>query len=164
MSDAFFNGPRKVDLSVELYFKKVHPDAVIPQKQTHGSVGYDLYSVEEKYILPGEWEMISTGLKLANVKRLGTQNIPVDIQIRPRSGMAAKSGVTVLNSPGTVDPDYRGEMMVILINHGKGPYLVRKGDRIAQMVVAPFLNCGIDVVDDVSPTQRGEGGFGSTGK
>lgn len=165
MADAFSTRKaRRIDASVDLQFKLLNDRATLPARQSDGAVGFDIHAAEDKYIHPGEWAAISTGLQLANVVCVGTSHIPVDIQIRPRSGLAAKVGVTVLNAPGTVDPDYRGEIKVLLINHGQSIYAVQQGDRIAQMVVAPFLNCSITATSQVRDTTRGAGGFGSTGK
>lgn len=108
-------------------------------------------------LLPGARALIPTGLAL---------ELPVgyEAQVRPRSGLAIKHGVTLLNSPGTVDADYRGELMVIMINHGAEPFLIRRGDRIAQLVVAPVSHVEIVVVEELAATARGQGGFGSTGQ
>jgi dUTP pyrophosphatase len=130
-----------------------------PEYATEGSSGFDLRASESKTIEPGCYEMVSTGLFF---------EIPVnfEIQIRPRSGLAAKNGVTVLNTPGTIDSDYRGEIKVILINHGKQTFNIEPGDRIAQAVIAQTsttyvkLNKVNQISDD---TQRSSGGFGSTG-
>jgi dUTP pyrophosphatase len=108
-------------------------------------------------LAPGERAMIPTGLTIA---------LPpgYEAQVRPRSGLAAKFGITCLNSPGTIDADYRGEVKVILINLGKEPFLVSRGERIAQMVVAPVTRIDLSLVDQLDDTQRGAGGFGSTGR
>lgn len=107
-------------------------------------------------IMPGKTALVPTGLSIA---------LPIgfEAQIRPRSGLAAKFGVTVLNSPGTIDSDYRGEIKVILINHGENPFVINNGDRIAQMVIARHEVCSFETVLSLDDTQRGEGGFGSTG-
>ena len=106
---------------------------------------------------PGKYAMVPTGLAIA---------LPpgFEAQVRPRSGLAAKHGVTVLNSPGTVDADYRGEINVILINHGEAPFPIRRGERIAQMVIAPVTQAQLVAVTSLSATDRGSGGFGSTGR
>ncbi|MBQ0050814.1 MAG: dUTP diphosphatase [Treponema sp.] len=131
----------------------------IPAYQTKGAAGCDVcaFLAEDFVLKAGERGMIPTGIKMA---------IPegFEVQVRPRSGLAAKSGVTVLNTPGTIDSDYRGEVKVILINLSKEDFVIHNGDRIAQLVVAPVTQ-GIFVQTDVlDETERGEGGFGSTGK
>lgn len=144
---------------MKLKFIKDHPDAVIPKYATEGSAGFDLVSIDDEIIMPGERILISTGLKA---------EIPTgkEIQIRPRSGLAVKFGVTVLNTPGTIDADYKGVIKIILINHGTEPYGIIKGDRIAQGVFASAEQA--DIVEgkheDLSSSLRGDGGFGSTGK
>lgn len=107
-------------------------------------------------LLPGEFRMIPTGIQL---------EIPVgyEVQVRPRSGLAAKHGITVLNSPGTIDSDYRGEIKVILINHGKEEFIINSGDRIAQLVAARVEQALFQLSDELNDSERGEGGFGSTG-
>ncbi|MBO5770004.1 MAG: dUTP diphosphatase [Spirochaetales bacterium] len=107
-------------------------------------------------LLPGEFRMIPTGIRL---------EIPVgyEVQVRPRSGLAAKHGITVLNSPGTIDSDYRGEVKVILINHGKEEFIINSGDRIAQLVAARVEQALFQLSDELNDSERGEGGFGSTG-
>lgn len=137
---------------------RLHPDAQLPRYQTPGSAGFDLVSVERVELNSGEWRAISTGLAI---------ELPVgyELQIRPRSGLALKKGVTLLNSPGTIDSDYRGEIKVILINFGKEPVILEKGERIAQGVIAPVIQTQWEEVEreELTPTQRGAGGFGSTG-
>lgn len=129
-----------------------------PTYATVMSAGMDLYAAVDNdiYIRVGQTQMIPTGLKIA---------IPSDheAQVRPRSGLAAKHGVTVLNTPGTIDADYRGEIKVILINHGQKDFIVTRGLRIAQMVVAKYEKMSISEVDELNETVRGSGGFGSTG-
>jgi dUTP pyrophosphatase len=133
----------------------------LPRQQTPGSAGLDLAAAlapdEAIEIAPGAVAMIPTGLTIA---------IPLgyEAQIRPRSGLAAKHGITVLNSPGTVDADYRGEVKVMLINHGSAPFAVRRGERIAQMVVAPVSQVVFEEVEALDETERGAGGHGSTGR
>jgi dUTP pyrophosphatase len=133
-------------------------DLEFPRYMSATASGVDLRAADEEgvEIGPGEIEMIPTGLFMA---------IPpgYEGQVRPRSGLAAKHGVTVLNTPGTVDSDYRGEVRVILINHGPKPFTVRRGDRIAQMVFAPVTQAELVEVDELPATGRGEGGFGHTG-
>lgn len=128
-----------------------------PVYQTKDSAGCDLCSSEDVMIPSGQWRLVGTGLFL---------EIPEGFMgmVCPRSGLAAKHGITVLNSPGIVDSDYRGEVKVILINHGKSDYSVKTGDRIAQMIFAPFLQAKLLQVNQLSETERGSGGFGSTGK
>lgn len=130
--------------------------AKLPVYQTSGAAGADLCSLEELYIRHGEYHLISTGVHL---------ELPegIECQVRPRSGLAVKYGVTVLNSPGTIDSDYRGEVKVALINHGQLPFHVNVGDRIAQLVFANVTRAFFEQVDELSDTERGSGGFGSTG-
>ena len=140
----------------ELLIKKLHNEAKIPEKAHKTDAGFDLFSVEETVISPGEYKLIKTGISI---------QLPpgTEAQIRPRSGMALKFGITVLNSPGTIDEEYRGEIGVILINHGKSDFHVEKQMKIAQMVVAPVMQVGIKEIAVLTETVRGEGGFGSTG-
>lgn len=131
----------------------------LPTYATKGSAGMDLRAnlQEDVVIAPGERKLISTGLKIS---------LPIgyEAQIRPRSGLALKKGVTVLNSPGTVDSDYIGDIGVILINHGEESFTVSNGDRIAQMVIAKHETVEFEQVESLDETERGAGGFGSTGK
>ncbi|HNW34793.1 MAG TPA: dUTP diphosphatase [Candidatus Ozemobacteraceae bacterium] len=128
----------------------------LPAQATNGAAGYDVCAREALSLAPGAFGRIGTGLKL---------EIPhgYEAQVRPRSGLAAKHGVTVLNAPGTIDSDYRGEVCVILINHGSRPFCIEPGMRIAQLVFAPVTQVGFERTEDVAVTQRGAGGFGSTG-
>ena len=135
---------------------KLDKSATIPQYSHPGDAGLDLFSIAEQTILPGEAQLIPTGIAIA--LPTGTE-----AQIRPRSGLALKHSITVLNSPGTIDAGYRGEIGVILINHGKNPFQVLSGMKIAQMVIASVINAEIETVENLSTTSRGEGGFGSTG-
>lgn len=132
--------------------------ASVPFYATEGSAGMDLCASTESSIIlsPGERKLIPTGLRIA---------LPAgfEAQVRPRSGLALKFGVTVLNSPGTIDSDYRGEIGVILINHGTEPFEVKQGDRIAQMVVARYTRVNWRIVENLDATDRGEGGFGHSG-
>lgn len=132
------------------------PGASLPTYATDGASGCDLRANEEVMIYPGKRYAVRTGLFLA---------IPPggEAQVRPRSGLALKHGVTVLNSPGTVDSDYRGEVRVLLINHGDAPFEVKNGDRIAQLVFAQTIQAKFSEVDVLDDTDRGTGGFGSTG-
>ena len=131
----------------------------LPAFATPSSAGMDLRAFLDSDIViaPGERALVPTGLHMA---------LPVgyEAQVRPRSGLAYKHGVTVLNSPGTIDADYRGDVGVILINHGDSDFVVQSGDRIAQLVVAQYASFTWDAVTDLSDTARGEGGFGHTGK
>ncbi len=133
----------------------------LPAYETEGAAGMDLRAAVPEdapvTLRPGERQMIPTGLSMA---------IPpgYELQVRPRSGLAAKHGLTCLNSPGTVDSDYRGELKVILINLGAEPFVVQRGERIAQMVVAPVTRGVFEEVEVLPETARGEGGFGSTGR
>lgn len=138
--------------------QRLRPSAVFPVRATEKSVGLDLHADLDAplTISPGKWEVVPTGLAF-NLENC-------EGQIRPRSGLAAKFGVTVLNSPGTIDPDYRGEVKVILINFGPSDFVVNPGDRIAQLVVLPRWRVWVDEVEALDDTDRGSGGFGSTGR
>ena len=144
---------------VKIKIKKLNPKVKIPHYETEGSSGMDLIAFVKGSlkIKPNSSEIIPTGISIA---------IPEDteIQIRPRSGLAAKSRISVLNTPGTIDSDYRGELKVILFNHGMDDFIINNGDRIAQMVLMPVLKASFDEVDELPNTVRGSGGFGSTGK
>lgn len=133
----------------------------LPAYQSADAAGLDLLAAVPKdkpvALAPGAYAMIPTGLVIALPSGF-------EAQVRPRSGLAAKHGVTVLNSPGTVDADYRGEVCVLLINHGKEPFMIRRGERIAQMVIAPVVQAALVPVATLSSTDRGAGGFGSTGR
>ncbi|WHY97352.1 dUTP diphosphatase [Peribacillus simplex] len=142
---------------VTVKIRKLVDEANIPFYAHQGDAGMDIYSIEECKIDPGETKLIRTGLQI----ELPTNT---EAQIRPRSGLALKNSITVLNSPGTIDEGYRGEIGVILINHGKEPFLVEKQMRIAQIVIKPVLKAIIqEVSTDLSSTERAEGGFGSSG-
>lgn len=142
--------------SNQINFQKINPDARIPQYATEGSAGFDFCSVLDYSLKPMERKLFPTGLKL---------EIPrgYELQIRPRSGLALKFGITVLNSPGTIDSDYRGEIGILLVNFGDKPYDVKKGERIAQGVLAPYTQATFREVSSLEETSRGTGGFGSTG-
>ena len=142
---------------LKLKVQKIHNEAIIPNYSHQGDAGLDLYSVEEVKINPSETALIKTGIKI----ELPPQT---EAQVRPRSGLALKHGITVLNTPGTIDEGYRGEVGVVLINHGKETFIVEKGMKIAQMVVKPVWYVEVDEVEELSETERAEGGFGSTGK
>ena len=139
-----------------LKFKRIHPEATLPAYAHEGDAGMDVRSVEELEILPGARALVHTGLVMM---------LPPgwEAQVRPRSGLALKHGVTVLNTPGTIDAGYRGEVGVILANFGSEPFRVGKGDKVAQIVVAPVVRAGIVEAAEVDDTERGAGGFGSTG-
>jgi dUTP pyrophosphatase len=142
---------------MKLKIKKLNPEAIIPAYQTKEAAGFDLHSIENVVLKPGERKLIGTGLAFEI-------EYGYEVQIRPRSGLAFKHGITVLNSPGTIDSDYRGEIKVLLINHSDEEFEIKKGDRIAQAVVASVIQAEIVEVEELSSTERGEGGFGSTGK
>lgn len=133
-------------------------DLPLPKYETPGSAGMDLLAAidEPLTIAPGETKLVKTGLAIALEKGF-------EAQVRPRSGLALKNGITVLNSPGTVDSDYRGEVCAILINHSKVDFTITRGMRIAQMVIAKYEQAKIEEVADLDETARGKGGFGSTG-
>ena len=143
-----------------IYIKKLpHAlDLPLPEYATEQSAGLDLLAAIEQEIIikSGTFALIPTGIAIAL-----PQN--TEAQIRPRSGLAAKHGVTVLNSPGTIDADYRGEIKVILVNHGKEDFMINRGMRIAQAVIANYLHVGMREVEDLEETERGVKGFGSTG-
>lgn len=142
---------------MKLHIKKLNTDAKLPEKAHKTDAGFDLFSIESKEIKAGETKLIKTGISM---------QLPAntEAQIRPRSGLALKHSITVLNSPGTIDEEYRGEIGVILINHGKETFAVEKNMKIAQMVVQPTLSVDIEEVEgNLSNTVRGSGGFGSTG-
>ncbi len=141
----------------KLKIQKIHNEAIIPSYAHKGDAGLDLYSVENITINPSETALIKTGIKI----QLPPQT---EAQVRPRSGLALKCGITVLNTPGTIDEGYRGEVGVILINHGREPFIVEKGMKIAQMIVKPVWYVDIEEVEELSDTERAEGGFGSSGK
>jgi len=128
----------------------------LPAYATAGAAGMDVVSAEDVTIAPGARHAVATGLAMA---------IPqgYEIQVRPRSGLAYKHGITVPNTPGTIDSDYRGELKVLLINHGTEPFPIARGDRVAQLVLAPVVQAAWTEVDELDATARGEGGFGSTG-
>ena len=144
---------------VKVLVKKLNPKVQLPTYKTKGSSGMDLMAFIESpiEILPNTSALIPTGISVA---------IPndVEIQIRPRSGLAAKSNVSVLNTPGTIDSDYRGEIKIILFNHGNQKFIVKNNDRIAQMILMPVLKVNFEEVESLPDTLRGSGGFGSSGK
>lgn len=139
--------------------KRLRPGAELPRYQTAGAAGMDLHAALDVPITlaPGARALVPTGLALA---------IPVgwEGQVRPRSGLAAKHGVTVINAPGTIDSDYRGEVGVVLVNHGQEPFVIKSGERIAQIVFAPYAQATLLEVEELDETERGAGGYGSTGR
>ena len=144
---------------VKVLVKKLDPKVQLPSYKTKGSSGMDLMAFikDPIKIAPNTSALIPTGISVAI-------SSDVEIQIRSRSGLAAKSSISVLNSPGTIDSDYRGELKIILFNHSKEEFIVRNNDRIAQMVLMPVLKIDFEEVDNLPDTLRGSGGFGSTGK
>ena len=144
---------------VKILIKKLSSKVKLPSYKTDGSSGMDLMAFIDRpiSIMPQTSKLIPTGLFIA---------IPdnTEIQIRPRSGLAVKNNISVLNTPGTIDSDYRGELKVILYNHGNNEFIVKNEDRIAQMVLVPIIKATFEEVNDLPETIRGEGGFGSTGK
>ncbi len=142
---------------LELKVRKLHPDAVIPQYAKESDAGLDLYAVEDFAILAGERYSARTGISIELPRSY-------EAQIRPRSGIASKYGITVLNTPGTIDSGYRGEVIVILINHSNLAYEVKKGDKIAQMVINKHEIVDIIESEELSESERGSGGLGSTGR
>lgn len=145
---------------VEIECLESYGDLPLPCYQTEGAAGFDFYAAlpigEPVTIARGDWRMIPTGLKFA---------VPtgMELQVRPRSGLAAKHGMTLLNTPGTIDSDYRGEVKIILINLGHGDFVVERGMRIAQGILATYVRAEFSVADSLSETSRGNGGFGHTG-
>ena len=142
----------------KILIKRLSKNISLPKYETEGSSGMDLTANVNKFIeiQPGKSEIIPTGLALSIPKNY-------EIQIRPRSGLAAKNQISVLNTPGTIDEDYRGEIKVILINLGEKKFTIEKGLRIAQMVLCPVIKAELEEVDELDETKRGSGGFGSTG-
>ncbi|MBP5511333.1 MAG: dUTP diphosphatase [Kiritimatiellae bacterium] len=137
-------------------FCKLLPNAVLPAYAHPGDAGMDLCAAESVTLAPGARALVRTGLSMA--LPAGTEG-----QVRPRSGLAAKHGITVLNTPGTIDEGYRGEVKVILINLGDAPFVIEPGMRIAQLIIAPVFRMEVGEVTELSETERGTGGFGSTG-
>ena len=152
------NGKKPLPADVAVLVKRLpHFEGLeLPQYATDGAAGMDVLAAEDVTLAPGARHAVATGLAVA---------IPhgFEIQVRPRSGLALKFGITVPNTPGTIDSDYRGELKVILINHGHDPFEVRRGDRVAQLVLAPVTRASWLKVEELDETLRGEGGFGSTG-
>ena len=144
---------------VKVLIKKLDSSVKLPSYKTSGASGMDLMAWLEKPINlePGKSCLVPTGLSVAFPKEY-------EIQIRPRSGLAAKNNISVLNTPGTIDSDYRGEVKIILFNHGNENFIINKNDRIAQMVLTPIIKMELDETSELPDSIRGEGGFGSTGK
>ena len=144
---------------IKVLVKKLNPEVQLPAYKTTGASGMDLMAFIDQSIkiAPKSSCLVPTGLSIA---------FPDDyeVQIRPRSGLAAKNNITVLNTPGTIDSDYRGEIKVILFNHGDGEFIINNKDRIAQMVLIPVIKMNLEETDNLPDTIRGKGGFGSTGK
>ena len=143
----------------KVLIKKLDPTVELPAYKTEGASGMDLMALLKEPITlkPNSSCLVPTGLAVAF-------SSDFEIQIRPRSGLAAKNSISVLNTPGTIDSDYRGEIKVILFNHGKNDFLINNKDRIAQMILTPVIKMHLEETDDLPETIRGEGGFGSTGK
>ena len=143
----------------KVLIKKLDPAVELPAYKTEGASGMDLMALVKEPInlKPNSSCLVPTGLAVAFSNDF-------EIQIRPRSGLAAKNSISVLNTPGTIDSDYRGEIKVILFNHGKNDFLINNKDRIAQMILTPVIKMDLEETNDLPETIRGEGGFGSTGK
>ena len=143
----------------KVLIKKLYPTVELPAYKTEGASGMDLMALlsEPINLKPNSSCLVPTGLAVAF-------SSDFEIQIRPRSGLAAKNSISVLNTPGTIDSDYRGEIKVILFNHGKNDFLINNKDRIAQMILTPVIKMDLEETDNLPETIRGEGGFGSTGK
>ena len=144
---------------VKVLIKKLFPEVETPKYKTEGASGLDLMAFIQKPIkIPSNTScLVPTGLSVAFSENY-------EIQIRPRSGLAAKNNITVLNTPGTIDSDYRGEIKVIIYNHGKKNFIINNKDRIAQMILTPVIKMELEEINDLPKTVRGKGGFGSTGK
>ncbi|MDA9731114.1 dUTP diphosphatase [Candidatus Pelagibacter sp.] len=144
---------------VKVLIKKLHPSVNLPSYKTDGASGMDLMAFIEKPINlePGKSCLVSTGLSVAFPQEF-------EIQIRPRSGLAAKNNISVLNTPGTIDSDYRGELKIILFNHGSKNFIINNNDRVAQMILTPVVKMKLEETNELPESVRGDGGFGSTGK
>ena len=144
---------------VKVFIKKLNHSVQLPSYKTSGASGMDLMAFIEEPIefKPGKSCLVPTGLSVAFSKEY-------EIQIRPRSGLAAKKNISVLNTPGTIDSDYRGELKIILFNHGSENFMINNNDRVAQMVLTPVIKMELEETNELPETIRGEGGFGSTGK
>ncbi len=141
---------------MKLKIKRLSKNAILPNYAHFDDSGMDLFAIEKKEIEPATQALIKTGIAIELPKN-------TEAQIRPRSGLALKHGITVLNTPGTIDEGYRGEIGVILINHSQKTFLIEAGMKIAQMIIMPIIRCEIEEIQELSITQRNEGGFGSTG-
>ena len=143
----------------KVLIKKLNKSVKLPAYKSEGASGMDLMAFIEKPIVvkPNSSCLVPTGLSVAF-------SIDYEIQIRPRSGLAAKNGISILNTPGTIDSDYRGELKIILFNHGNKDFVINNGDRVAQMILTPVIKMELEETDKLPETIRGEGGFGSTGK
>ena len=144
---------------VKVLIKKLNPNVQLPTYKTNGASGMDLMAFVENPInlKPGKSCLVPTGLSIAFPEEY-------EIQIRPRSGLAAKNNISVLNTPGTIDSDYRGEIKIILFNHGNENFIINNNDRVAQMVLTPIIKIKLEETNELPESIRGEGGFGSTGK
>ena len=144
---------------VKVLIKKLHPSIQLPEYKTKGASGMDLVAFLKNpvNVKSKTSSLIPTGISVAFSEKY-------EIQIRPRSGLAIKNNISVLNTPGTIDSDYRGEIKVIIYNHGEKDFIINNGDRIAQMILAPVIKMELEEIDNLSETIRGKGGFGSTGQ
>lgn len=145
------------DTNVPVKVKKLSEHAVVPVYQTSGAAGFDFHAAEARVIMPGDTALIGTGLAFRISEGY-------EIQVRPRSGLSAKTGIRVANAPGTVDEDFTGEVKIILDNTGTTPFMVEIGDRIAQGVMAPVYRAEFEETEELGQTERGSKGFGSSGK
>jgi len=154
-------------VSIPVKFKRLHPNAKAPTYGSEQATGADLYAIEDAHVYPGEVTVVGTGIALDlspfTVDKCAIQT-GLDVQVRSRSGLAAKHGIVVLNSPGTIDLDYTGEIKVILFNHGTRSFDIKAGDRIAQIVLGFAVRLGYEEVEDLPETARADGGLGSTGR
>lgn len=141
---------------INLKIKQLSKDSIVPKYQSDGASGFDLHSIEDLELKSSEIVAVKTGLAFEIPKGY-------ELQIRPRSGLAIKNGISVLNTPGTIDSDYRGEIMVILVNFSNNAFSIKKGDRIAQAVLSQIFQANLVVSNNLDSTQRGASGFGSTG-
>jgi dUTP pyrophosphatase len=142
---------------INVKIQKIHPDAIIPQYAHKTDAGADVYAVEDTIIKPHTTQIVKTGIKV-------TIPIGYEIQVRPRSGLSLKTNLRIANAPGTIDSDYRGEIGIIMENNGNLSTTIKKGDKIAQLVISPVPMIEWDEVEELDSTERGEGGFGSTDK
>lgn len=145
-----------MSLQTTLKIQRLHPQAIIPAYQSAGSSGFDFHALESTFVPAGDIGVVRTGLAMEIAQGF-------ELQVRPRSGLALKHSISVLNTPGTIDSDYRGEIMVILINHGAKDFAINQGDRIAQGVIAPVVQVAFEEVSTLTHTERGDKGFGSSG-